>query len=266
MRLTIRHTSHYSYSHPVSYALQQVRQIPKPRPSQEIIDWSLELVNAEEEVEFEDQFNNQTLLIRADENATDIRITCNGVVETHNQSGVLGPHRGPMPLWYFHRSTPLTKLGAGVRGLIKEIDRDIDSVEQLHGLMTLVSEQVKYETGQTDAQTTAEEALERGVGVCQDHAHIFVAGARALGFPARYVSGYLMMNDRVEQDAAHAWAEVHIPNLGWVGFDVSNGISPDERYVAVATALDYHGAAPIRGLVYGDHAEELAVRIEVQRQ
>ena len=266
MRLSIRHTSHYSYSHPVAYALQQVRQIPKPRPSQEIIDWSLELINAEEEVEFEDQFNNQTLLIRADEAATEIRITCTGVVETHNQSGVLGPHRGPMPLWYFQRSTPLTQLGSGVRGLIKGIDRDIGSVEQLHGLMTLVSEHVKYETGHTDAQTTAEEALERGVGVCQDHAHVFVTGARALGFPARYVSGYLMMNDRVEQDAAHAWAEVHIPNLGWVGFDVSNGISPDERYVAVATALDYQGAAPIRGLVYGDHAEELAVQIEVQQQ
>ena len=266
MRLNIRHTSRYSYSAPVAYALQQVRQIPKPRPGQEIVEWSIELINAEEEVEFQDQFNNQALLIRADQDATHIEVTCVGVVETQNQSGVLGQHRGPMPLWFFQRSTQLTEVGIGVRSLLKNIDKKDDDVGVLHSLMLLVSDHVTYATGYTDAQTTAEEALEQGFGVCQDHTHIFLAGARSLGYPARYVSGYLMMNDRVEQDAAHAWAEVHVSGLGWVGFDVSNGISPDDRYVAVATALDYSGAAPIRGLVYGDHAEELAVKIEVQQQ
>jgi transglutaminase-like putative cysteine protease len=75
-----------------------------------------------------------------------------------------------------------------------------------------------------------------------------------------------MMNDRIDQDATHAWAEIFVSNLGWVGFDVSNGICPDERYVAVATALDYDGAAPISGLVFGASAESLAVSVEVQQQ
>ncbi|MEL6829076.1 MAG: transglutaminase N-terminal domain-containing protein, partial [Pseudomonadota bacterium] len=87
MRLNIKHISHYSYSKSVAYALQQVRQTPKPRPSQDVIDWRIDLSNAQQEVEFEDQFNNQTLLIRADENTADIKITCRGVVETHNKSG-----------------------------------------------------------------------------------------------------------------------------------------------------------------------------------
>jgi transglutaminase-like putative cysteine protease len=84
--------------------------------------------------------------------------------------------------------------------------------------------------------------------------------------PARYVSGYLMMNDRVHQDASHAWAEAHVEGVGWVGFDVSNGISPDARYVRVATGLDYREAAPISGLRFGQGGEALSIDIQVQQQ
>ena len=93
-----------------------------------------------------------------------------------------------------------------------------------------------------------------------------VSAARSMGYPARYVSGYLMMNDRVMQDASHAWAEAHIQGLGWVGFDVSNGISPDSRYVRVATALDYRGAAPISGMRFGQGTESMDVSLQVQQQ
>jgi len=86
-----------------------------------------------------------------------------------------------------------------------------------------------------------------------------------MGFPARYISGYLMMDDQVAQDATHAWAEVHIIGLGWVGFDISNGISPDDRYVRMATGRDYHDAAPVSGLRMGGAAESLKVDIQVQQ-
>ena len=129
-----------------------------------------------------------------------------------------------------------------------------------------VLEAVPYRIGATGPDTSAEAAIDLGAGVCQDHAHIFIAAARAMGYPARYVSGYLMMPDRVQQDATHAWAEAHVPGLGWVGFDVSNAISPDQRYVRVATGLDYRDAAPVAGLHYGATGEALAVDIEVQQQ
>ena len=87
-----------------------------------------------------------------------------------------------------------------------------------------------------------------------------------MGMPARYVSGYLMMDDRVAQDATHAWAEAHVDGLGWVGFDVSNGISPDRRYVRVATGLDYTEAAPVRGRRMGPGGETLSVAVEVAQQ
>ena len=75
-----------------------------------------------------------------------------------------------------------------------------------------------------------------------------------------------MMNDRTEQEATHAWAEAHVDGLGWVGFDVSNSISPDERYVRVATGLDYREAAPVSGLLVGAGVESLAVTLQVQQQ
>ena len=108
--------------------------------------------------------------------------------------------------------------------------------------------------------------MAEGCGVCQDHAHIFIGAARMLGIPARYVSGYLMMDDRIDQEAGHGWAEAHVAGLGWVAFDVSNGISADARYVRVATGCDYREAAPVTGISYGDGDSALAVSLAVEQQ
>jgi transglutaminase-like putative cysteine protease len=136
----------------------------------------------------------------------------------------------------------------------------------LHALSSVIRETVAYEVGASEADWSAEDALAAGKGVCQDHTHIFLSCARALGYPARYVSGYLMLNDRIVQDAMHAWAEAHIDGLGWVGFDVSNGISPDTRYVRVASGLDYADAAPVSGTRIGGNTETLSVAIDVVQQ
>ena len=131
--------------------------------------------------------------------------------------------------------------------------------------MNTIETKVVYTVGATHAGTTAEEALKQGSGVCQDHAHVFVAAARVLGFPARYVSGYLMMNDTIDQAASHAWAEAYVAALGWVAFDASNGISPDERYVRMAVGRDYRDAMPVSGIRLGWAEEQLAVAITVEQ-
>lgn len=131
----------------------------------------------------------------------------------------------------------------------------------LHRLSAAVFAAIRYEKGHTDAVTSAEDALVSGHGVCQDHAHVFIGATRMLGFPARYVSGYLLMNDRTDQEASHAWAEAHVEGLGWVGFDISNAISPDNRYVRVATGCDYRDAAPVTGITLGGGTADLCVRV-----
>jgi len=219
------------------------------------------------QVEFVDQYNNTTILIGLEEGASSLIIKADGTVVTTDKSGVVGQHGGWTPLWLYLRSTPLTKAGKSTRAIASSVKADdVDHVARLHALMHAIEADVRYETGQTGVLTTAEEAAAAGQGVCQDHTHIFVTCARLLGYPARYVSGYLMMNDRVQQDASHAWAEAYVEGLGWVGFDVSNAISPDERYVAVATGLDYNDAAPVSGLSFGGGGEGLEVSVQVQQQ
>jgi len=266
MLLSIRHTTAYRFETPPAYGLQQLRLIPKSRPGQTVADWTMRIEGGALQTEFADHHQNHVSLISFDAAATTVAVHCDGTVETADMNGVVGRHGGFAPLWLFRTHTGLTRAGAHVRRLARGLrDEAAGDVARLHMLSRRILEEVPYETGATHAATSAEEAIEHGCGVCQDHAHIFIAAARFMGYPARYVSGYLMMEDRVRQDASHAWAEAHIDPLGWVGFDISNGISPDARYVRVATGLDYREAAPVSGLRFGQGGEAMAIDIQVQQ-
>ncbi|SNS19901.1 transglutaminase family protein [Tropicimonas sediminicola] len=267
MRLTIQHRTTYTYSEPVPFALQQLRLTPKQGIGQNVVTWQTQVSGGKKELEFVDHNANDVMLMSFGGEGHEIVVTSQGEVETSDTNGVVGRHSGYAPLWYFQRQTPLTKQGMAIRSLVKGLSGDYDDdIARCHALSARVLEAVKYETGTTTTTTTAEEVLHAGSGVCQDHAHVFIAAARQLGFPARYVSGYLLLNDQVSQEASHAWAEVHIDALGWVGFDVPNEVCPDERYVRVATGLDYSEAAPISGLHTGQAGSEtLGVDIQVQQ-
>lgn len=266
MRLKVAHQTRYTFEVPVTYALQQVRLTPPSRPGQRVVSWRVMVEGGTVEAEFADQFMNQTQLISIGEGVTELVLRAEGEVETEDMSGVVGRHSGWAPVWLFRRSTPLTAPGPVIRKLARSLGDDFETdIARLHGLMKHIGEAVAYETGRTDAQTTAEQAAEAGHGVCQDHTHIFLACARLLGYPARYVSGYLMMHDTEVQEASHAWVEVYADGLGWVGFDVSNMMSPDEKYIALATGLDYLDAAPASGLAFGPGASGLDVSVQVQQ-
>ena len=98
--------------------------------------------------------------------------------------------------------------------------------------------------------------------MCQDHAHALIALAHASDLPARYVTGYLL-TDAEEGEAAHAWAEVHIQGLGWVGFDPANRCCPDDRYIRLGSGRNALEAAPIRGVSRGGGEEAMAVSVQV---
>jgi transglutaminase-like putative cysteine protease len=198
MRLKISYTTTYSYDTPVPYALQQLRMTPRNARGQEIVSWELSVAGGTKQVSFEDQFKNVTSLISMEPEASVIEIRCEGEVETSDHNGIIGKHKGFAPLWLFLGPTEFTSPGSSIRKLaVKVRHEDLSNdLESLHFLSNAIGGAVKYETGRTDSTTNAEEALVAGHGVCQDHSHIMIATARLLGFPARYVSGYLMMNDR----------------------------------------------------------------------
>lgn len=139
-----------------------------------------------------------------------------------------------------------------------------DLMERIHSTMT-------YESESTEVNTPALEALQQGKGVCQDFAHIMVACCRAMGLPARYVSGYLLTSPPpgqprlVGSDASHAWASVYCPGLGaWLDFDPTNNRAPGEDYVTLATGRDFLDVSPMRGVIRGgaQHILDVAVTVE----
>lgn len=268
MQLTITHQTTYDYDQPIHYALQKLRLIPRTGHGQTVLSWQTDITGGEKQLTFDDQFKNHTELVKVTSGAKHIEIICTGVVEVEDRHGIVGPHTGYAPLWLFEGSTPMTAAGNNIRKLAAQVRNEtaeMDEIARLHYLSKEIISQVKYETGRTNSATTAEIALTAGHGVCQDHSHIMLAAARLLGHPARYVSGYLFMDGQEQQDASHAWCEVWTKELGWVGFDVSNGISPDARYVRVATGRDYSDAAPILGVRQGNGPESLHVSLQVQQ-
>ena len=266
MILHISHTTTYDYDTPVTYALQQLRLTPKTTAVQTVKRWSTVVEGGKKQLSFEDAHRNTVDLISFDPGTQQITVRCEGEVELTDYNGITGQHGGFMPLWMFDRTTPLTAPGAGAAKLVQRVDPKLGRVGQLHALSDVVHAAIAYKPGKSKVGWTAEQVISAGHGVCQDHAHVFITCARLAGYPARYVSGYLLMDDDTQGEATHAWAEAYVPDLGWIGFDVSNQICPDSRYVRVATGLDYTQAAPVSGMRLGAGAEKLSVAVQVQQQ
>jgi transglutaminase-like putative cysteine protease len=123
---------------------------------------------------------------------------------------------------------------------------------------------VQYIKGATQVNTSAVEAFSLGQGVCQDHAHVFIACCRAIDLPARYVSGYLFTEDGSLMQT-HAWADVFVAGEGWQSFDVSNGCRAGETHVRLATGLDYRSASPVSGMRSGGGVEGMASSVIVNQ-
>ena len=267
MRLSVRHTTKYSFAQPVAGGVQRLRLKPKPTHGQQVIDWSMELGGAVPQVEYDDHHHNATALVTVEPGTRELVITCSGTVDTAGNAGVIGQHSGHIPLWFFVRQTALTKPGPRMRALVAGLGADPENrLDILHSLSDAVAEQVRYRPGTTDVATRAEDALAAGQGVCQDHAHVFIGAGRLLDIPMRYVSGYLKMDRSDGEEASHGWAEAHVDGLGWVGFDVSNTICPDDRYVRVATGCDYSEAAPMTGIAQGAGETSLEVSVSVEQR
>lgn len=262
MRLSVRHTTRYRYDTPLANAMQQLRLTPTDDPGQKIIDWSIEAPGIERAASYQDAFDNVVHMVSSHETIETVEITASGVVDTEDTAGVIGIEKGAAPVRIFTRVTPLTKANQAIRRLANVVE-DEDQLAGFHALMHSIREKVDYKIGVTETHATAVSSFAAGEGVCQDHAHIFIAAARSIGVPARYVSGYLLLTDEQASEAHHAWAEVFIKDLGWVGFDVSNEICPTDRYIRLTTGLDSRSAAPIRGIQFGGTDENLQVEVDV---
>lgn len=265
MRLTIRHETIYTYSTPARGVIQTLRLQPRNHDGQFVRRWRID-IDADCRVDRdEDAFGNITHTFTAEGAFTQLSVIAEGTALTSETGGLVKGTAERFPLSFWLRSTPLTEAKQRIRDFARLIaaGEGGDRLSLLHSLNTQLHREFSFVIGDTHAATTAEEAFAQRCGVCQDLAHVFIACARALGIPARYVGGYYMRTDTIYQEAGHAWAEAHVPGLGWIGFDPANGVCVTERHVRVASGLDYLDAAPVRGARLGGSDETLAVTVEV---
>ena len=135
--------------------------------------------------------------------------------------------------------------------------------ERAQALAEAVHEAVRYTTSSSDVQSPAADAFKSGEGVCQDHAHVFIASARAVGMPARYVSGYLYTGDSSDA-ASHAWVDAWLgPEVGWQSIDVTHRRPAVGNYCRLAVGRDYLDAAPVRGVRHGGGGERMEANVLV---
>ncbi len=265
MLVSISHVTRYSLAAPAHYSIQSLRLTPPSFDGQQVVSWTIEMPHIDEAVRFRDSFGNMSHLVVIPEAHNEISIVARGTVETRDRAGFVRGLIEVAPSRVYKRETPRTAPDEAIRALSAAITGE-DTIDRLHKLMDAVHERVAYVVGATHARTSAAEALKDGMGVCQDHAHIFISAARVMDVPARYVNGYFLTDSDEPSEAHHAWAEVWIKGLGWLGFDPANRLCPTDRYVRLACGLDSVSAAPVRGTRRGGVEEVLDVVVEVQQQ
>lgn len=265
MILSVSHLTTYSYDRPVRAAVQSLRLTPSRFDGQRTIRWSLEVVGGTRGGTFRDGAGDwiEGWSVRGPADKISVRVE--GQVETQDIAGILRGHRENIPPTAYLRDTAATQANKAMVDLAHQAASGASGgLDTAHRLSNVVSEQLAYVPGATTAATTAAEAMTLGQGVCQDHAQVLIAMARATGLPARYVSGYLSAApDGPAHEAAHAWAEIWVEGLGWIGFDPANRCCPDERYIRLGSGYDARDAAPVRGIATGAASERLDVEVAI---
>lgn len=264
MRLFIEHETVYEFEEPSNHSIQYLRLSPRRGLNQYVSGWSMH--SSGHLARFTDGLGNDCHTAVQEGAHSEVSIVVEGMVETMDTIGILPSDDGLHPLMFL-RETDYTKVDESIHDFAMPFTAQLaaeGTLNTMHSLMAGIGKKVSYEQGITNVESTAAEVLAEGAGVCQDHAHLFIACCRVLGLPARYVSGYMFSGDASDgQLASHAWAETLVDDLGWVSFDPSNQQSATEAYVRLAIGFDYDTACPVRGIRRGGGSESLHVRVQV---
>ncbi len=261
MLLQIRHETAYRYADTVRYTIQALHLTPRREARQHVVSWSI--VAPGRRVEQVDAHDNVVHYLTMETPHRELRLVVSGLVETDEVEGQPNVvHKALSPLAY-RTATPLTQADAALTEFANNAFKGADPHWQLLRGAEAVAAAVAYRSGATQVTDPALTAFQRGEGVCQDQAQVFIACCRALGLAARYVSGYLYAGAE-NQVASHAWAEVWLESSGhWYGVDVTHRRPAGGHHCRLAVGRDYLDAAPVRGMRRGGGQEEMQVAVVV---
>ena len=283
MLFDIRHITEYQYDEPVRESVMELWMQPRDSHTQRLLQFDMDVDPAAHVFSYADTWGNTVRHFDVPHPHKCLTISARSSVETDaplsppealggDEWDRLGDDAVRGDFWDFLRlhgfAVRTEALGAfcDQRGIASL--KSHDPLTALRRLNTALYSALDYETGVTAADSPIDDALKAGRGVCQDFAHIMIAVCRSWGVPARYVSGYLATNremgDRSDPDASHAWVEVFLPSLRWIGFDPTNNVLAGERHIAVAIGRDYSDVPPSRGVFKGDAESHLAVGVSVR--
>jgi transglutaminase-like putative cysteine protease len=262
MRVHLRHEIIFRYKPPVRSIIKLVRLVPRNFEGLHIADWRI-VVEADCRLRTgEDAFGNITHSFDARGEFSHLRLRVESEIETFDTSGILKGAAERFPPELYLRDTVLTSASADLRNYALETTKKSEStLIKLHDFLAAIRADFDWSKEEQIQSLTAADVFSRGSGNAEGLAHVFIAGARHLEIPARFVSGYYLAN---ETGLAHSWAEAHVERLGWVGFDPAIGACPSEMHMRLACGLDSLGAAPIRGSYASPGSEKVEAQIQLE--
>jgi len=285
MIYAVRHTTTYRYADPVTMSSHRLRLCPRATPRQRLRRFGLEIAPANHALLAErDAFGNAAHLLEIRESHDLLCIDARSQVELSAEQPELGftpweaaveaarRPAGPGALEAAQFAFPSAYTGAD--DALEDYARASFTpgrpvLEAARDLTRRIYADFAYDPEATDAGTHATEAFAGRRGVCQDFAHVLLAACRALGAPARYVSGYLLtrppegQEKLVGADASHAWASVWCPTAGWVDFDPTNDLIPGLEHITTAWGRDYADVGPVAGVVLGGARHTISIAVDV---
>jgi transglutaminase-like putative cysteine protease len=252
------HHTTLRYTDPVGLSFNEVRMRPRDRGSQRTIAFSLLTNPAAVPRARIDYFGNYVHRVDVATRHDALEFIVDAVVESSE------PRRRRLAPWVpetlatdprleYALPSPRVPLGKVTRGLWHEWSGDDAGFDAVVAVAQRIPRELRYVSGATTVESSIDDLLTGGAGVCQDFTHLFLALVRGAGWPARYVSGYLgpAGDENVVEGQTHAWAEVCGADGRWVGFDPTHGSFTGAHHLRLAAGRDYGDVAPHRGLFYG---------------
>jgi transglutaminase-like putative cysteine protease len=278
--LTVRHITRFCYDQPIQHSKHCVHLRPIDDVYQRVVNYRLQIVPAVPIIEFEDFFGNWASRFEISTPYTELVLAAESTITlsgtdpfafTHSpirpsfplvwmpwERRMLSPYLAPLEL----PETKLRELYDYAMSFVESNNHDL--METLFAINLTLFREYRYVPGSTRLDTTPYEVFASKRGVCQDFANLFICMARLLGIPARYVFGYVYTGATAAQsNASHAWLQLYIPEVGWKGFDPTNGVLASTNHIRVAYGRHYRDATPTLGTLYSSARETMTVDVQV---
>ena len=278
----VTHETIYRYDTPVDTSTHTVRLQPVRDLAQDVREYKLEISPPGQAFTYDDVFGNHVLSFQITQPYQELWVRSHAEVTLHHLDTHSNLRSTRIPLvwmpWQRQMMNPFLLPPELPESELRELSsfamsfaarRQYDLLETLVDMNSTLHRDFRYIPGATTLETSPFEVYTQRRGVCQDFANLFICLARLLGVPARYRVGYIYTGagyeNKMQSEASHAWAEVYLPEVGWRGFDPTNGCLVDLDHIRVAAGRNYRDATPTAGTLYsGGEGEQLDVTVRVE--